>query len=84
LQHRLTQIFRTTDVEELKTEITKSGLKFETVLSIESFGWLIPELGRKLDKCSYRELLLQSIRTIEENSSTMGISAHIMGVAIKK
>jgi ubiquinone/menaquinone biosynthesis C-methylase UbiE len=70
--------------EELKTEIIKSGLKFETMLSVESFGWLIPELGRKLDKSSYRELLLQSIRTIEENSSTMGISAHIMGVAIKK
>ena len=70
--------------EELKTEIIKSGLKFEKMLAIDSFGWLLPEMGKNLVNRRYRELLLQSIRTIEENTSTMGVSAHIMGVSTKE
>jgi ubiquinone/menaquinone biosynthesis C-methylase UbiE len=70
--------------EEFKMEIIESGFRFEKLIAIDSFGWLIPALGNKLNNLRYRETLLQSIRMIEEKTSLMGISAHIMGVAKKE
>lgn len=70
--------------KDLKQEIIESGLKFEKLLAIDSFGWLIPDLGNKFKDPKYRDLLLKSIRSIEDNPSIIGVSAHIMGVATKE
>lgn len=68
---------------ELKDEIIEVGFKFEKLLAIDGFGWLLPDFSEKWENNDYRELLLQKVRTIEEEASTIGMSAHIMGIAAK-
>jgi len=82
LNHWTTAYFHKPD--ELEEEITRSGLRFEGLFAIDSFGWLVPDFGEKWQDKDYRCLLLETIRAVEEDSSLMGTSAHIMGVATRK
>jgi ubiquinone/menaquinone biosynthesis C-methylase UbiE len=70
--------------DELKEEVTQSGLKLEDMFAIDSFGWLVPSFQEKWQDKGYRDLLLRTIRVVERDASLMGISAHIMGVATKR
>jgi len=70
--------------DELKEELIQSGLKLENLYAIDSFGWLIPNFQEKWQNKDYQHLLLRIIRVIEKDTSLMGISAHIMGVASKR
>jgi len=70
--------------DELKKEIVQAGLKLEDIFAIDSFGWLIPNFQERWQNEDYRDLLLRTIRVVEKDTSLMGISAHIMGVATKK
>lgn len=69
--------------EELKSEIEQAGLKIETTIAIESFGWLIPDFIKKWAKKDYQPLLLDSIKRVETNDDLMSISAHFMVIAKK-
>jgi len=70
--------------DELKEEVIQSGLKLENIFAIDSFGWLIPNFQKKWQNKDYRDLLLCTIRVVEKDTSLMGVSAHIMGVATKR
>ena len=70
--------------DELEEEVIQSGLKLQDMFAIESFGWLLPNFQEKWQNKDYQELLLRTIRVVEKDVSLMGISAHIMGVAIKR
>ena len=70
--------------EDLGGEILETGFELEALLPIDSFGWLIPDFDEKWQNAQFRELLLQSIRACENESSLIGLSAHIMSVARKK
>jgi hypothetical protein len=70
--------------DELKEEATQSRLKLEDIFAIDTFGWLIPNFQEKWQNKHYRDLLLHIIRVVEEDTSLMGISAHIIGVATKR
>jgi ubiquinone/menaquinone biosynthesis C-methylase UbiE len=69
---------------ELKDEVTESGLRLEDMFAIDSFGWLIPNFQERWHDKDYRDLLLHTIRAIEKDTSLMGMSAHIIGVATKR
>lgn len=68
---------------ELKDEIINSGLEVKGLLPVESFGWLIPDVAQKATDPSYRKLLLDTIRTVEDDPYLLGISAHLLAIAIK-
>lgn len=70
--------------EELENEISEAGFKFEKLLAIESFGWLVPDFDKIWSQASHRQLLLNTIRRTESDASLMGLSVHIMAVGIKK
>lgn len=70
--------------EELQNEIVEAGFKSEKLLAIDSFGWLLPIFDDKWRRRKYKNLLLQSIRSIEEENSIIGMSAHIMVIARKE
>jgi ubiquinone/menaquinone biosynthesis C-methylase UbiE len=70
--------------DELKEEVTQSGLRLEDIFAIESFGWLIPNFQEKWRDEVYHNLLLRTIRVVEKDASLMGVSAHIMAVATKR
>lgn len=69
--------------EELKAEVEEAGLSFERMLAIEGSGWLLQNVEEHWGEPSRRERLLQSIRWLETEPSTLGMSSHIMAIAKK-
>ena len=69
--------------EELREEMIEAGFKFQKLLAVDGFGWLLSDFNNKWEDSSYQGLLLESIRAIEEENTIIGISAHIMGIGAK-
>lgn len=69
--------------EELKAEVEEVGLSCEKMLAIEGPGRLLQNFEEHWGEPSRRERLLQVIRWLEAEPSTLGMSAHIMAVAKK-
>jgi ubiquinone/menaquinone biosynthesis C-methylase UbiE len=69
---------------ELKDEITAAGLNLERLVAVDGFGWLLPDFEQKWHNNEYKQSLLRISQSLEGNESILGISAHIMGVAIKQ
>lgn len=89
-QHRnpttLSQYFTTAyfhEPEELKQEVREAGFEIEHLLAIESFGWLLPDFNHRWKNKILQDLILSSIRKVENDASMMGLSAHMMCVARK-
>jgi ubiquinone/menaquinone biosynthesis C-methylase UbiE len=81
LDYFTTAYFHTTD--EIKNEIMTSGLEFEKMVGIESFGWFIDELKQKTKDTGYMDKLLTTLNTVEANEDFLAISPHIMTIARK-
>ncbi len=68
---------------QLADEITASGLQLKTVLPVESFGWMLHDFDIQWSREETRNLLLDSIRKVERDTTLLGISAHLIGIATK-
>ena len=69
--------------EELKTEIEEAGLQCEGVFALEGPGWLLQNFEEHWGDSARRERLLEAIRWLETEPSTLGMSAHMMAIACK-
>jgi hypothetical protein len=69
--------------EEIKFEVKKSGLVFERLLPVESFGAFIPHFEEFWRDTKRRQRLLGFIRKIENESSLLGVSPHLISIARK-
>ena len=69
--------------EELRTEVQETGFEFETLLAIESFGWLISDFNHRWKNEMFQNLLLNSIRQVEGDPAMPDVSAHVMCVGRK-
>jgi ubiquinone/menaquinone biosynthesis C-methylase UbiE len=69
--------------DDIVSEIEDAGLALEKILAIESLGGLLPHFEELWQDKKRREKLLRFIRTVEEEPSLMGVSAHIIAVAKK-
>jgi ubiquinone/menaquinone biosynthesis C-methylase UbiE len=69
--------------EELREEISEAGFIVKDILPVESFAWLIPGFAEKWKSENYKELILQTIRTVEKEETLLGLSAHLIGVGTK-
>ena len=67
--------------EELRNEVKGVGFVIDNLMSVESFGWLLPDFDDKWNDKNYKKLLLETIRKVESEPSLLGIGAHIMVVA---
>jgi ubiquinone/menaquinone biosynthesis C-methylase UbiE len=67
----------------IREEIAESGLLFEKLIAIESFGWIVPDFKEKQNDPAYMEKLLNSIRIVESQEDLIAMSPHIMAVAYK-
>ena len=70
--------------KELKDEILEAGFQLKEILPVESFGWLVPGCAEKWKDKNYRQLLLDTIKTVEKDEMLLGISAHLLGVGVKE
>ncbi len=69
--------------DEIKTELTASHFKVESILAIEGPAEFMPNFDAFWDVPEQRELLLGFVRTVEADTTLMGASGHIMGVGRK-
>ncbi|MEH1969531.1 class I SAM-dependent methyltransferase [Nostoc sp.] len=69
--------------DELKAEVEEAGLSCEKLLAIEGPGKLLQNFEEHWSEQSRRQRLLQAIRWLETEPSTLGVSAHIMAIAKK-
>jgi ubiquinone/menaquinone biosynthesis C-methylase UbiE len=71
------------DPKELEAEIKESGFLYERTLPIEGPLWLSPHVVANFHDQRKRELFLALVRRLEQESSLLGASAHLLAVAGK-
>jgi ubiquinone/menaquinone biosynthesis C-methylase UbiE len=69
--------------DEIRSEIEEAGLAWERNLPVEGPFWAFADLDDQWRDAARREILLKAIRSIENEPSLIGASAHIIGVARK-
>jgi ubiquinone/menaquinone biosynthesis C-methylase UbiE len=72
------------DPKELETEVKESGFLYERTLPIEGPLWLSPYVVANFHDQGKRELFLTLVRRLEQESSLLGASAHLLAVARKE
>jgi ubiquinone/menaquinone biosynthesis C-methylase UbiE len=68
---------------EIKGEIMESGMRFEKLIAVESFGWMIDGLAEKLKDANYLRKFQKIINKVEGNDDLIAMSPHIIVVAEK-
>jgi ubiquinone/menaquinone biosynthesis C-methylase UbiE len=69
--------------DELRQEIEDAGFTFEKVVAVEGPVWTIGNFTKHWDDPAKRALLLELLRTVEEERALLGASAHLIGVGKK-
>ena len=69
---------------EIKMEIAESGLKFDKLIAIESFGWIADNFQAKSQDSKYMKKLQRIISMVETNSDIIAMSPHIIAIARKE
>ena len=68
---------------EIKKEIIESGLQFEKLIAVESFGWIVDNFNEKSQDIVYMKKLHKIINMVETNDDLIAMSQHIIAVARK-
>ena len=68
---------------ELQTEVEAVGFQRGKTLAIEGLGWVAKDFEQRWQDDERRAQLLDLIRKIEEEPSLLGMSGHIMVIAMK-
>ncbi|MGA8728712.1 MAG: methyltransferase domain-containing protein [Terracidiphilus sp.] len=69
--------------EDLRAEVTDSGLEIMGLYGIEGPGWILPDIAERLADLGRRENLLRAARFLESEPSMVAASAHMLAVARK-
>ena len=69
--------------EEIKEEFTAAGFSEVNSISIEGFGWLVPDFMKRWNDDESRNKMLQYIKQTENNPIMIGMSAHVMTISKK-
>lgn len=69
--------------EDLRAEVTASGLEVVGVYGIEGPGWILPDIADRLADPARKENLLRAARFLESEPSMISASAHMLAVARK-
>lgn len=69
--------------EEVREEIEEAGFQVVKILPIEGPCWLLQNFEEHWNDLNRRQRLLDAVRSLEDELSLLGISAHMMVVAQK-
>jgi ubiquinone/menaquinone biosynthesis C-methylase UbiE len=69
--------------DELQSEIEEAGFTFEKIIAIEGPVWVMGNFAKHWDDPKKRALLLEFLRTVEEERTLLGATAHMIGVGKK-
>jgi SAM-dependent methyltransferase len=70
--------------DELAAEIMSAGFACRAVLGLEGPGWILPDFDQRWADPRRREDLLRIARALENEPSIVGLSAHLLAVAMKE
>jgi ubiquinone/menaquinone biosynthesis C-methylase UbiE len=70
--------------EEIQEEAVAAGFQRVELLSVEGFGWLVPDFAELWRDIGRRVDLLKALARVEKEKSLFGMSAHLMLVGRKK
>jgi ubiquinone/menaquinone biosynthesis C-methylase UbiE len=66
--------------DELRSEIEEAGFTFEKVVAVEGPVWTMGNFAKHWDDPTKRALLLEFLRTVEEERALLGATAHFIGI----
>ena len=69
--------------KEIEEEFSAAGFSEFNTIAIEGFGWLTPDFTKRWNDEDSRNKLLQYIKQTENDPVMVGISAHVMTIAMK-
>ena len=69
--------------EELETEILEAGFQKKGLFAVQGPGELVADLEGRMSDPNKREQLLELIRSVEQEKTLLGMSAHFVVVATK-
>jgi len=69
--------------DELQSEIEEAGFTFESVIAVEGPVWVMGSFTKHWDDPKKRALLLEFLRTVEEERTLLGATAHVLGIGKK-
>ena len=69
--------------DELRQEIEDAGFTFEKSVAVEGPVWVMGHFSKHWDDPAKRAVLLEFLRTVEEERALLGASAHMIGVGKK-
>ena len=69
--------------DELQREIEEAGFSFEKVIAVEGPVWVMGNFAKHWEDRGKRALLLEFLRTVEEERALLGATAHMIGVGRK-
>jgi len=69
--------------KELKAEVAAAGFECQALVAIESISYMMKDFKTNWEDSHYRAFLLEIISQIDQESSLIGASPHIMCVATK-
>lgn len=70
--------------DELAGELTDAGLVLECLYGIEGPGWLFSDIADRMDDDRRRTEVMRVARLLESEPSVLGISAHILALAVRQ
>ena len=70
--------------DELRAEIVAAGFRCDAAVGLEGPGWILSDFAARWADARKREDLLRIARTLENEDSIIGLSAHLLAVGVKK
>ncbi|HEY4907165.1 MAG TPA: methyltransferase domain-containing protein [Candidatus Acidoferrum sp.] len=69
--------------DELRSEIEEAGFTFEKIIAVEGPVWVMGNFANHWNDPKKRALLLEFLRTIEEERTLLGATAHMIAIGKK-
>ena len=69
--------------DELAREVRAAGFRLKGTFAVEGFVWWVPGLTQKWQDATFRNRLLEFLRSTEQERTLMGLGPHIMCVGVK-
>ena len=69
--------------DELAGELADADLGAEGIYGIEGPGWLLPDIGERMEDDRRRTEVLHVARLLESEPSVLGASAHLLAAAVR-
>jgi len=69
--------------DEIEREFEAAGFTNCDIIAIEGFGWLVPDFMKRWNDEESRNKMLDYVRQTQNDPVMIGISAHVMTIAIK-